>query len=87
MQALEGDIDTVHFGFLHAGHVNRDQLMPGSCDYYALGRREARFESREHEIGASYAAIREAEEGTEYWRMGHYMLPFYTINAPGGARH
>jgi phthalate 4,5-dioxygenase oxygenase subunit len=57
--------------------------MHGSADYYALKHREARFEVKDHEIGTSYAAIREAETGTEYWRMGHYMLPFYTINAPG----
>src|SRR5687767_12363673 len=37
MQALEGDIDTVHFGFLHAGHVVPERDMtPGSADYYAL---------------------------------------------------
>jgi hypothetical protein len=83
MQALEGDIDTTHAGFLHAGHVRYDQMMPGSTDYYAYKNRSARFEVREHEIGTSYAAVRPAEEGTEYWRMGHYMLPFYTINAPG----
>ncbi len=83
MQALEGDIDTVHWAFLHAGHLKVENLMPGSADYYARRQREAKFQVREHEIGASYAAIRPAEEGTEYWRMGHYMLPFYTINAPG----
>ena len=26
LQALEGDIDTSHFGFLHAGHVDPDEL-------------------------------------------------------------
>src|SRR6202051_1340914 len=26
LQALEGDIDTSHFGFLHAGHINPDDL-------------------------------------------------------------
>jgi phthalate 4,5-dioxygenase len=26
LQALEGEIDTSHFGFLHAGHVNADDL-------------------------------------------------------------
>ena len=26
LQALEGDIDTSHFGFLHAGHVDPDDL-------------------------------------------------------------
>src|SRR6202042_1374115 len=26
LQAMEGDIDTSHFGFLHAGHVDADDL-------------------------------------------------------------
>ncbi len=83
MQALEGDIDTVHAFFLHSGHVKTENTMPGSIDYYITRQREARFEAREHEIGASYSAIRDAEEDTEYWRMGHYLMPFYTMNAPG----
>jgi nitrite reductase/ring-hydroxylating ferredoxin subunit len=84
MQALEGDIDTVHFGFLHAGHVVPDRdLMRGSADYYALSQREAKFYSDEHEIGATYAAVRPAEAETDYWRTGHYLLPFFTMNAPG----
>jgi hypothetical protein len=54
MQALEGDIDTVHFGFLHAGHVVPERDMtPGSADYYALKHREAEFHAYEHEIGAT----------------------------------
>jgi phthalate 4,5-dioxygenase oxygenase subunit len=84
MQALEGDIDTVHFGFLHAGHVVPERDMtPGSADYYALKTREADFHAYEHEIGATYAAVRPAEDGTDYWRTGHYLLPFWTMNAPG----
>ena len=83
MQALEGDIDTVHAFFLHSGHVKTENTLPGSMDHYITKQREARFEARDHEIGATYAAVRPAEENSEYWRMGHYMLPFYTINAPG----
>jgi phthalate 4,5-dioxygenase oxygenase subunit len=84
MQALEGDIDTVHFGFLHAGHVVPERDMtPGSADYYALKHREAEFHAYEHEIGATYAAVRHAEDTTDYWRTGHYLLPFWTMNAPG----
>ncbi len=84
MQALEGDIDTVHFGFLHAGHVvpERDST-PGSADYYALQAARGRFVAKEHEIGATYAAVRPAEADSDYWRTGHYMLPFWTMNAPG----
>src|SRR5207248_2017398 len=82
-QALEGDIDTVHAFFLHSGHVRTEKTLPGSMDYYITKQREARFEAREIEIGATYAAIRDAEPDTEYWRMGHYLLPFFTMNAPG----
>ena len=84
MQALEGDIDTVHFGFLHVGHVvpERD-LMPGSADYYAVKTREAKFYTNDHEIGSTYAAVRPAEADSDYWRTGHFLMPFFTMNAPG----
>src|SRR6201993_1990820 len=29
LQGLEGDIDTSHFGFLHAGHINPDDFEEG----------------------------------------------------------
>ncbi len=83
LQALEGDIDTVHAYFLHSGHVATENSLPGSDAYFISQQREARFEAREHEVGGSYAAVRRAYPGTEYWRMGHYLLPFYTLNAPG----
>src|SRR5207247_706491 len=36
MQAVEGDIDTVHFGFLHTGHVRPEDCVPNSPDYFAV---------------------------------------------------
>jgi phenylpropionate dioxygenase-like ring-hydroxylating dioxygenase large terminal subunit len=84
MQALEGDIDTVHAGFLHFGHLESDRdFLKGSADYYTIKQREARFEAYPHTIGATYAAVRPAEADSDYWRTGHYLLPFYTMNAPG----
>lgn len=83
MQGLEGDIDTVHKGFLHAGHSTIDNLMPGSVEYYAMKYQYVLTATREHEIGATYGAYRPAEEYNEYWRTGHFLLPFYTMNAPG----
>ena len=83
MQALEGDIDTVHKGFLHAGHSTIDDLIPGSLEYYAIKHLDARMDAYEHEIGGTYAAARGAEETNEYWRTGHFLMPFYTMNAPG----
>jgi nitrite reductase/ring-hydroxylating ferredoxin subunit len=83
MQGLEGDIDTVHKGFLHAGHSTIDDLMPGSTEYYSTKYQYVYTASREHEVGTTYGAYRPAEEHNEYWRTGHFLLPFYTMNAPG----
>jgi phthalate 4,5-dioxygenase oxygenase subunit len=37
----------------------------------------------EHSISTSYGAIYQAEPGTECWRIGHFLLPFYTLSAGG----
>jgi nitrite reductase/ring-hydroxylating ferredoxin subunit len=83
MQALEGDIDTVHVPFLHQGHTRFDEYPHGSEGYYGLRQKHAVVEVREHEIGTTYGAGRPAEEDTTCWRLGHFMLPFYTQAAPG----
>jgi nitrite reductase/ring-hydroxylating ferredoxin subunit len=83
MQGLEGDIDTVHKGFLHAGHSRLADLMPGSSEYYATKELSVYTSTRDHAIGTTYGAYRGAEEDTEYWRTGHFLMPFYTMNAPG----
>jgi phenylpropionate dioxygenase-like ring-hydroxylating dioxygenase large terminal subunit len=80
MQALEGDIDTIHFGFLHAGHVRPEDTAPRTPDYYAVKVRNAELKVIEHEIGATYGAYRPAEEDSYYWRISNFMLPFYTQN-------
>jgi phenylpropionate dioxygenase-like ring-hydroxylating dioxygenase large terminal subunit len=83
MQALEGDIDTVHVPFLHAGANRYDEYPPGSESYYGLREKAGKIEVREHAAGTSYGVYRQAEEDTNCWRMGHFLLPFYTYNAPG----
>ena len=84
MQALEGDIDTVHAGFLHGGHVIAERdTHPATIGYYAAKTRAARFVTRPNEIGFTFAAVRPAESTTEYWRTGHFLLPYFTMNGPG----
>jgi phthalate 4,5-dioxygenase len=80
MQALEGDIDTIHAGFLHYGHVKIEELTPRSCYYYTLREKTAAFITADNEVGTSYGAYRHAEEGTDYWRIAHFLFPFYTMN-------
>src|SRR5687768_15210933 len=38
-QALEGDIDTGHAGFLHYGSADPDAMPRGTFDYYAIATR------------------------------------------------
>jgi hypothetical protein len=83
LQALEGDIDTVHAVFLHSGHVRPDTQLDNSETYLSTQVRHARFICQNLELGASYAAARPSGQGSEYWRMGHFLTPFYTFNAPG----
>jgi phthalate 4,5-dioxygenase len=84
LQALEGDIDTSHFGFLHVGHLGADAAPEGSFLRFMLEERAPRYKVLDTEFGTSYGAYRPAqEEGEEYWRIAHYLFPFYTMIPTG----
>jgi phenylpropionate dioxygenase-like ring-hydroxylating dioxygenase large terminal subunit len=83
MQALEGDIDTSHLCFLHLGANNWQEQEPGSFEYYALKDRAPRYDVIETPFGTSYGAYRPAEEDTYYWRVAHFLFPFYTMIPSG----
>jgi nitrite reductase/ring-hydroxylating ferredoxin subunit len=82
-QALEGDIDTGHLSFLHLGAVKPEQTTPGTFDYYNVAERAARYEVVDTEFGMSYGAYRPAEADTYYWRIAHFLFPFYTMIPTG----
>jgi phthalate 4,5-dioxygenase len=84
VQALEGDIDNVHVMFLHRrGNQTLDQLTPGTVPYYMLRERAGRYSVIDTEYGASYGTYRSAEEDTYYWRIAHFLMPFYTMTPTG----
>jgi phenylpropionate dioxygenase-like ring-hydroxylating dioxygenase large terminal subunit len=82
-QGLEGDIDTGHLGFLHLGLVKPEDVPPRSFDYYLLADRAPRYEAIETEFGTTYGAYRPAEADTYYWRIAHFLFPFYTMIPTG----
>jgi phthalate 4,5-dioxygenase oxygenase subunit len=84
LQALEGDIDTSHFSFLHAGAVSFDAADPTNIGRYAVKNRAPEYHVADTDWGTMYAAYREAEPDTTYWRVAHFMFPFWTI-PPDGA--
>jgi phenylpropionate dioxygenase-like ring-hydroxylating dioxygenase large terminal subunit len=83
MQALEGDIDTSHLGFLHFGHADAEDAVKGSFDYYIRKDRAPRYDVIESPFGTTYAAYRPAEDDTYYWRIAHFLFPFYAMIPTG----
>jgi phenylpropionate dioxygenase-like ring-hydroxylating dioxygenase large terminal subunit len=82
-QALEGDIDTSHLGFLHLGAVRPEDTAPGTFDRYLVADRAPRYEVVDTDFGTSYGAYRPAAADTYYWRIAHYLFPFYSMIPTG----
>jgi phenylpropionate dioxygenase-like ring-hydroxylating dioxygenase large terminal subunit len=83
LQALEGEIDTSHFGFLHAGHVDVDDLAEDEPLRNTVINRAPEYHLADTEWGTQYAGYREAGPGLTYWRFGNFLFPFWT-HAPNG---
>jgi len=79
LQSLEGDYDTIHLGFLHQGSIRPEDLTPGSLEYYVVKTRWARFMTEDTEFGCTYGCSRPAEADTTYWRLAHFLFPFYAM--------
>ena len=84
LQALEGDIDTSHFGFLHMGSVTVDDLDPQDMLRYTVMNRAPEYHAADAPWGTTYAAYRPADPGQTYWRVANFMFPFWT-QTPAGA--
>jgi len=79
LQSLEGDIDTVHAGFLHGGHNKKNHFEPGTVDYYRYENRHPKYDAMEAPWGTTYCAYRAAGPDDAYYRIGHFLLPFWTM--------
>jgi len=83
LQALEGDIDTSHFGFLHMGQAELEDFEPDDMMRYTILNRAPQYHVADAPWGTTYAAYRAAEPGRTYWRFANYMLPFWTQTPQG----
>ena len=84
LQALEGEIDTSHFGFLHMGSVAVDDLDAEDMLRYTVMNRTPDYHVADAPWGTTYAAHRPADPGKTYWRVANFMFPFWT-QTPAGA--
>jgi phthalate 4,5-dioxygenase len=83
LQALEGDIDTSHFGFLHAGNVEPEEVPADNLLRYTVTNRAPEFHVTESRWGTMYCAYRPAEAGKTYWRFANFLFPFWTQTPQG----
>jgi phenylpropionate dioxygenase-like ring-hydroxylating dioxygenase large terminal subunit len=83
LQALEGDLDTAHFGFLHMGKVALEDLDPTNMHRFAIADRAPRFHVKDTAWGTMAGAYRNADPGHTYWRVSHFLFPFWALFPDG----
>lgn len=78
LQALEGDIDTSHVGFLHVGSLKPEDLPDDHPMRPTVLNRTPEYEVRATDWGAMYGGYRPNDDGRTSWRVAHFMYPFWT---------
>lgn len=81
LQALEGDLDTSHAGFLHMG-VSPQGLSTAPPEAIGILNRAPEFKVVDTPCGVMCGAHRPAEEGRTYWRFTHFLFPFFSQVPP-----
>jgi phthalate 4,5-dioxygenase oxygenase subunit len=81
LQAMEGEIDSSHGPFLH-GRVDD---VPGEISARLFNREIVpTFEVAPSDGGLQIGAKRDLGDGTSYWRINQFLLPFWTVVPPAG---
>ena len=83
LQALEGDIDTSHFSFLHLGTLQPGEVPSDSLHRFNLTDRAPRYHVKDTDWGTMYTAYRPAGNGQVYHRFSHFIFPFVTLPPDG----
>jgi phthalate 4,5-dioxygenase oxygenase subunit len=84
LQVMEGDVDTVHLSFLHAGHGQPGDAPRDSFLDFSVRDRPVKFQVVDTEYGVLAGAHRPAgDTGDVYWRIASFAFPFYTFIPTG----
>jgi phenylpropionate dioxygenase-like ring-hydroxylating dioxygenase large terminal subunit len=79
LQALEGDIDTSHLGFLHGGHIDGTKMDPNDAATYTVLNKAPHINVSEMPFGTMYSAQRDAMAGHEHHRFASFIYPFWVV--------
>jgi len=83
LQIAEGDLDTSHFGFLHMGSVDPEDMAPDNLLRHTAENRIPDFSMGDAPWGTSYAAFRGTTDGRTYWRFANFLFPCWTQSPQG----
>jgi phenylpropionate dioxygenase-like ring-hydroxylating dioxygenase large terminal subunit len=78
VQALEGDLDSSHLAFAH----RRLDFEPDGLGRYLL-QKPPTYELEITDFGLTCGARYEAEADSYYWRITHFLFPFYAMVGAG----
>lgn len=78
LQALEGDIDTSHVGFLHVGSLKAEDLDEHHPMRPTVLDRAPEYAVANTDWGTMYGGFRANDDGQMSWRVAHFMFPFWT---------
>ena len=79
LQAVEGEIDTSHLGFLHYGQAMADSASR-DINAFSMKNRAPEYVAKDTDYGLIYGAHRPGHTPDElYWRMAHFMFPCWTM--------
>ena len=82
LQALEGEIDTSHAGFLHMGLSSAESINGPQGNSIDVANRAVEYQVQDTEYGMLAGAHRDAGDGETYWRFAQFLLPFWTQPPP-----
>ena len=88
VQGVEGTLDSAHVGLLHQSWIAR--LAPGSTRSIMATALAPRYECEPQAHGLRAVALRDLPDGSQYARIGEFVLPFTMFvgssNAQAGER-
>jgi phthalate 4,5-dioxygenase oxygenase subunit len=79
LQAMEGELDTSHVGFLHFGAAGQKDFKSDELEQYVVAERAPEYIVKDTDFGVMYGAYRPGSDGNTYWRIGHFMFPCWAM--------
>lgn len=80
VQALEGDIDSSHVGFLHRGALARESAASRQDNELLLHDTSPRWVVEMTDYGMMLAAQRSTKDPAhDYWRVNQWLMPYVTM--------